>query len=64
MADAPHPDEETGLYAKHEDGKHELKSFTVSQACTTSLMVATDYHRQDGFLGVQTFATTHRPSKI
>lgn len=30
MDDAPHPDPETGLYAAHEDGKHESKTFTVS----------------------------------
>lgn len=30
MADAPHPDPETGLYAAEEDGKHESKTFTVS----------------------------------
>lgn len=29
MNDAPHPNEETGLYAKNEDGKHEMRSFTV-----------------------------------
>ena len=45
VADAPHPDEETGLYAKHEDGKHELKSFTVSQVYPILLIVATDHHR-------------------
>ena len=29
MAGAPKPDPETGLYGKEEDGKHEMKEFTV-----------------------------------
>jgi len=31
MDDAPHPDAETGLYDPEEDGKHETKTFAVSQ---------------------------------
>jgi phosphatidylserine decarboxylase len=30
VADAPKPNPETGLYAKHEDGKHDMKEFSVS----------------------------------
>ena len=30
MADAPKPDANTGLYGKEEDGKHDMKEFTVS----------------------------------
>lgn len=30
--DAPHPDNETGLYAADEDGKHDSKTFTVSRS--------------------------------
>lgn len=30
IADAPKPDEKTGLYGAKEDGKHEMKEFRVS----------------------------------
>ena len=30
VADAPKPNPETGLYQEGEDGKHEMKQFTVS----------------------------------
>ena len=30
VADAPKLDERTGLYGKEEDGKHDMKEFTVS----------------------------------
>ena len=36
VAAAPKPDSQTGLYANGEDGKHEMKEFTVS----------------DGFVGI------------
>lgn len=29
VADAPGPDSETGLYGEEEDGKHDMKEFTV-----------------------------------
>lgn len=31
VADAPSPDATTGLYGKEEDGKHEMREFTVGK---------------------------------
>lgn len=42
VADAPKPNPETGLYGKEEDGKHEMKEFTVCLPWKThqSLLIA------------------------
>jgi hypothetical protein len=43
MDDAPHPDAETGLYDPEEDGKHESKTFAVSQLLILSSMTDRSY---------------------
>jgi hypothetical protein len=64
--DAPQPDPETGMYKAGEDGKHEMREFTVSTALRdTTLMPASPiYHIQGRFLGIQAFPQAHVPRQV